>query len=470
MGVRTGGAGAGRAGYRRRRAGGSADGWEIMYTQAERRREHLFALWDGQVPGSRAPERLYIEMVQAWGNRGYDVSGAEALLPGAIAARKAEQWGELEKISAMIHRALREAPRDDAHQYWKYPHPDDWESICKLTPALQGQAAPLEPTALDETTLREKIENGWYGQIAAGSWGTDLEGYTGEALERHYGEKLNGYITTPPDTHNDDIVYELVFLDACCRHGPALTPQHVGLNWVRTIPLGWSAEQCALDNLRRGITPPGSASCANPFSEWIGAQMRGMVCGFVAPGDPRRAARLAWIDGSVSHQANGLYGEIYAAVAPSLAFRFPDPRRILGECTAYIPGGTWFHTLFARALAACRQHPTHQGAWSELRPSLRVFNWIHTFPNMVATVLALWYGEGDFTQSLRVLAHCGLDIDCNAGLVGSVLGVISRPPESWCAPVAAGIETYLPEWPCLGIDELTEWTIAARTRIYEPAG
>ena len=56
------------------------------------------------------------------------------------------------------------------------------------------------------------------------------------------------------------------------------------------------------------------------FREWIGAQMRGAVCGMVAPGDAMEAARLAWMDGSVSHHNNGILGEVFNAVLVSLSF------------------------------------------------------------------------------------------------------------------------------------------------------
>ncbi|MFW5713994.1 MAG: ADP-ribosylglycohydrolase family protein, partial [Brevefilum sp.] len=45
--------------------------------------------WGTQVPGSRAPEIAYIEMVQAKGNLGFDVREAEKLLPEGLALHEA---------------------------------------------------------------------------------------------------------------------------------------------------------------------------------------------------------------------------------------------------------------------------------------------------------------------------------------------------------------------------------------------
>ena len=439
----------------------SSAGWKMLNELARGRRAHLFALWYGNVPGSRAPERLQLEMVQAWENRGYDVSEAELLLSAAIEARKNENWGELELITAQIKRQIREAPKDEQHQYWKYRHPDDWKMISTLAPGLKNRnvtprSYPKETIAV----LRTQIENAWYGQIAAASWGTALEGYCGAVLEKHFGERLAGYVI-PPETYNDDIVYELAFLAACEAKGAALTSSDIGSYWLKMIPLGWSAEQCALDNLRAGYMPPVSATLDNPFSEWVGGQMRGMVCGLIAPYDPAMAAYLAWLDGTVSHQANGIYGEMYSAVIVSLAFQYTDTHRILQEAAEYIPHGTWFHSIYEECLEMCHKNKSVSEIWSYFDSTLQKFNWIHTFPNMVATVLALWHGNGDFNRSLQILAHCGLDVDCNAGVVGTVLGVIKKPSDQWCDPIAGGVDTYLLDYPHLEISELVEWTVRA---------
>ena len=68
------------------------------------------------------------------------------------------------------------------------------------------------------------------------------------------------------------------------------------------------------------ILPPESASFRNPYSDWIGAQMRGMIVECLPRGNPMEAARLAFTDASISHCANGVYGELYSAVLVALAF------------------------------------------------------------------------------------------------------------------------------------------------------
>jgi hypothetical protein len=136
---------------------------------------------------------------------------------------------------------------------------------------------------------------------------------------------------------NDDVVYELVLLDVFEQKGRKFTSSDLALEWVRQIPFGWSAEWVALENLWAGILPPESASFRNPYSDWIGAQMRGMICGMLAPGKPMEAARLAFTDASISHCANGVYGELYSAVLVALAFLKNDPRELVRLGLGWLP-------------------------------------------------------------------------------------------------------------------------------------
>jgi len=62
------------------------------------------------------------------------------------------------------------------------------------------------------------------------------------------------------------------------------------------------------------------------------------------------------------------------------------------------------------------------------------------------------------TESFRILAHAGLDVDCNAGLVGTVLGIMGGVPEQWGAPLHDTLETYL-----AGKEKISIQALAART-------
>ena len=408
--------------------------------------------WFARVPGSGAPEIPYQEMVQAKGNQGYDVSAAEELLAEGIALHKAGDKDALRVVTAKILAALFEAPFIPEHPYYRFSYPQSWEAIVGEMDCWHIKAD--QPEWRDEFAAR--IYQGWLGQLAGGAFGTAIEGYTGSQIAAVYGE-VDGYITTP-ETTNDDVVYELVLLDVFERMGRGITSLAVGLEWVRQIPFGWSAEWVALRNLNMGIMPPQSGAWNNPFSDWIGAQMRTMVCGLLSPSRPLEAARLAYIDSVVSHARNGTYGGIFAAVLTALAFHHQDPRELLHAGLAYLPRYSQYYAVVSTVYETCGSLDDPTRALEFIQQRFAAYNWIHAYPNIAAVIVALWYGQGDFTRSMSLLARAGNDVDCNAGLVGTILGVMGDVPKKWVQPIGDRLETYLKGKEVLSIQKL-----AART-------
>lgn len=408
--------------------------------------------WNATVPGSGAPEIPYVEMVQALHNQGYDVTQAEALLPEGIELAAAGRMDDLRALTAELLARLHSAPRLPDHPYWRYTYPGPtWRAVRASLPDANPDQDRRGLENLEAKTLA-----GWLGQLAGGAFGTAIEGYHTDRIAEVYGV-IDSYITAP-ETMNDDVVYELVFLDVFERHGRRLTARQLGLEWVRQIPFGWSAEWIALRNLGMGMLPPGSGAFRNPYCDWIGVQMRGMVCGMLAPGWPLEAARLAYLDGTVSHARNGIYGGMYAAVLTALAYVREDARALLEEGLNYLPPGSEYVAVARGILAVLRSEPNPAAAWRILDARFEEYNWIHAYPNLAADMLALWHAAGDLTTAFRWLAHAGLDVDCNAGLVGTVLGVMHGAPDKWAAPLGNLLETYL-----RGKERLSIGALAART-------
>ena len=76
----------------------------------------------------------------------------------------------------------------------------------------------------------------------------------------------------------------------------------------------------------------------------------------------------------------------------------------------------------------------------------------------MAVVHSLWYCEDDIGRAFRILADCGVDVDCNAGEVGSALGIMFPIDPEWTDPFNDILETYVPGMERMKISELGEWT------------
>jgi len=414
--------------------------------------ELLRWFWNVNVPGSSAPDVFFQGMVQDWGNQGYDVSEAEALIPEGRALEAANNLTDLRVVSARIMKALREAPKIEGHPYHRYEHPATWYEIMAAMPAARG----YRPLSGWKESYAVRILQGWIGQLAGGSFGTAIEGYTGAQIAGVYGE-IRGYITQP-ETMNDDVVYELLLLDVYEKMGRAITSDALADEWVRQLPYGVSAEGVALRNLNLGIYPPESGTFLNPYCDWIGAQMRGMVCGMLAPADPLEAARLAHVDAVISHARNGVYGEMYAAVLTSLAFEMDNPRETLIEASRYIPSKSEYAAKLDFCFSVLQAEDNPEKALPKLDKHFERYNWIHAYPNLAADMFALWYGGGDFTETMSLLAAAGYDVDCNGGLVGNLLGVMRDVPATWADPIGDLLETYIKGKERLSIKALAEKT------------
>ena len=285
-----------------------------------------------------------------------------------------------------------------------------------------------------------------------------MEGYVTENIRKVFGE-VHDYPRTP-NTFNDDITYELALLKAVEKCGKNVTSADIAEQWVALVPMGWSAEEIALANLKLGVFPPMSGYMNNPYREWIGAQMRGVICGQLFPGKPYEAARLAWMDGQVSHHNNGILGEVFNAVMASLAYVETDIRRIVELAIGMIPSDSEYYTVVQFAWDECLKHQGWESAWKVCEKKYERYNWIHAYPNAAAEVVALFFGNGDFDETMHIIAMCGWDVDCNAAQIATVIATARNAPldVKWTAPIGDRLDTYMRDIKKLSICELSKRT------------
>ena len=428
--------------------------WEGV-DEFERFYDFLLKLfWQSRVPGSGAWDSMMVGAVQSVENMGRDVEEAEILLEEGFYALERSDMPKLREITSYIYYLLNNAPIIEGHPYHSFRRPLTWDEISK--------DFPRDPyPKLSDDLIREKVYGGWIGQISGASMGTFLEGYLSEQLIKVFGKRLGTYLTTP-DTTNDDITYEIAFLLTYREKGDKITSEDIARKWIAHIPFGWSAEYIALENLRKGIYPPQSGQLSNPYREWIGAQMREMVAGLLAPANPKKAAWFAFLDARISHEGNGVYGGIHSALLTSLAFLYKDPRELVLKVNEYIPRETEFAYIVKHAIDWCREEGDWKGVYKRTREHLKKYHWIHLYPNTVAVICALWFGEGDFDKTMNIIASFGYDVDCNAGEVGTILGVqlgINNIDKKWYAPFNGMITTYMTGYKELKIENLVNMTV-----------
>ncbi len=256
---------------------------------------------------------------------------------------------------------------------------------------------------------------------------------------RHYGKEslLENIVCMPED---DDMNYPMLNLTAVERYGRDVTSEQIIQTWLDLAPVlsTFTAERIAYRNRLNGILPPESGSLGNPYREWIGAQIRADMWGWIAPSQPTLAAELAWRDASVSHVRNGIYGEMFFAAAVSSAFHHADIRSVITEALTVIPP----NSRLAEAIRFVLAMPISAQSWEATVDSLYErfgrYHWVHTINNAALATAALLSSNGDFETAICNVVMGGWDTDSNGATVGSVIGTMNGAkelPEKWIAPL-----------------------------------
>jgi ADP-ribosylglycohydrolase len=341
------------------------------------------------------------------------------------------------------------------------------ESVAHLTPVSGWQYE--EPNALDDivqgwtginddpafTPSDDRIHGSWLGRIAGCNLGKPLEQgdhWTPDHIRR-YLELTDAYplrdyvpVADPmpagfelkdnwPQTtrgrvsgsaRDDDIDYAILGVHLLEQHGAALSSSDVAAAWLAYLPYArvFTAERATYVNLLHGIPAEQAAEQRNPWREWIGALIRGDAFGWAYAGSPYAAARAAYADATLSHRANGVYGEMWSAALVSSALATRDPAEAVERSLGVVPT----RSRLAESITLVRDLHASGHEWdsalSIIRDRYAHYSWVHTVNNAAAITAGLLWSEGDFATAVGNTVQMGWDTDSNGATVGSVMGAL----------------------------------------------
>lgn len=373
-----------------------------------------------------------------------------------------------------------------------YEEPSELEEVRAHRPdGPRHIAAPLSPEGLKEKTL-----GAWFGRVAGCMLGKPVEGWRKEKIDDLMAvcglEELTDYFP-PPGKNNrgiefhewsrsalrgnitgalrdDDTDYTIVGLCILEQHGRAFTPRQAAEFWLAHIPYHctYTAERVAYRNFVNGIWPPEAAYHRNPYREWIGAQIRADAFGYACPGRPEEAAGLAFKDACISHVKNGIYGEMWVAAMLAAAFVADEPEKVIRIGLSEVPKNCRLAEAVAKVIGWHEEGISAEEATDRVLDEFAGYHGVHTINNAAIVVMALLWGERDFSRTIGLSVRAGLDTDCNGATVGSVLGALLGAggiPEHWTAPLNDRIDTIV-----AGESGLTISGLAARTRKVQESG
>lgn len=348
--------------------------------------------------------------------------------------------------------------------------------------------------------LRERIRGAWQGRISGCLLGkpvemlsvaqghaalTDYLVRAGTLPLRDYVPLLQGTIVetvgraccrgflqrSEPD---DDINYTVLALLMLEEHGLALSTVDVARAWLQRLPAGatFTAEREAY----RKLLESGHewfalgaelgfdlAECANnPYNEWIGAQIRADLYGWVCPGRPRLAADLARRDAALSHAGEGVHG---AAFVAALGAAIPDASSLEAAVETALRQVPRDSAAAAAVRFACSQVTEPEGSRAIRERYAHLFA-VHTINNLALVVWALLRYRDDFGAAIGEVVAAGLDTDCNGATVGGLWGLQREPiPQQWTAPWQGRVAVSLAGVGELRLEDLVDRTCAVAESI-----
>lgn len=290
----------------------------------------------------------------------------------------------------------------------------------------------------------EKVYAGYLGMNIGIRLGAPVEPtiWTYERIKNTYGE-ITDYVKTFKNFAADDdangpyYFLRALYDDAADRD---ITPNDVARAWLNYaregIGMFWwggygvSTEHTAYINLKKGIQAPQSGSIEQNgkiIAEQIGGQIFIDTWGLVHPCNPKKAADFGEAAARVSHDGEGVFGARFFCAAISKAFETSQIDEIIEAGLGQIPAQSVYQKV---ARAVLNFHAQHPDDFRACRAMLER-DWgydkykgvCHIIPNAGVCILALIYGQGDFNRTVEIATMCGWDTDCNAGNVGTVLGV-----------------------------------------------
>lgn len=397
----------------------------------------------------------------------YGSNGAQEILQG------------LEKSMKDTLEKLKELPIDKA---MSDDEPDELSEIRKLR--TEGPRKMV--ASLNLKTYKEKLEGAMLARFAGCTLGAIVEFWPVESMEKwaafigdqfppvDYWSKISNPNTLRYEKSacveytresmngipvDDDITYTLLGLLIAEDYGINFTTEDVGRSWLKYLPYACTAEDVALDNLKKGINALETADVENPFCQWIGADIRSDSWAYIAPAYPEKAAEMAYRDAYLSHRRNGIYGEMFFGATQAAAFAVDNSIDAIKIGLTEIPKCCALYKDIEWALEVGKTIKNYKEARTAVDERFEGMSGVHTNLNACLTVFGLMIGGNDVTRVISETVAMGQDNDCTAATAGSIVGAIVGKvgvPKHWYKNFNNTVNTYLIGEEKFKIDDIVE--------------
>lgn len=246
-----------------------------------------------------------------------------------------------------------------------------------------------------------------------------------------------------------DIEYMYQYL-LFTQHTIFLTPEQIRDGWLKHIKQEeenylWVSNQKAFDLMQDGILPPETGKASNnEYFEMIDAQLTTEIFGLFAPTRPELAKKMAYLPIRTTASGNAAYiAEFYASMYALASI--PKPNLTSKEKIQWMAmqaRKTLPDSSYAALMFDFVQRKYNSGIpWEQTRDSIYYRYQVNQMDgylitdqhlycngcfaagiNFAASLVSLFYGEGNFMETIKIGCLCGWDADNPTATWGGLLG------------------------------------------------
>ncbi|MBT8185786.1 MAG: ADP-ribosylglycohydrolase family protein [Eudoraea sp.] len=303
---------------------------------------------------------------------------------------------------------------------------------------------------LKRSIYKNKLKGFWLGSCIANWTGlptenkrTDFPFFT----DADFGKEGYDYVLDQdPWGSDDDTDIEYVYQHAIEKYGnPVLSGHQISQEWQKHIglPKLWVSNLAALGQMQNGEIPPATSLPENnPMWDMIDAQLTTEIFGALSPGRPDIALQMSHLPVRTtaylhSAWAAEFYIIMYAlavSVDPALG-RKEQTQWMAAQARKRIPDWSYIADMYDFVKASYDSNEDKDN-WEKTRDEVagryqysNTAGYQYQYPwdsgiNFAASMVSLFYGEGDYKKTIRIGAMCGWDSDNPTATWGGLLGLL----------------------------------------------
>ena len=301
---------------------------------------------------------------------------------------------------------------------------------------------------IKRSEYHDRLHGFWLGACIANWTGLPTENRRTQApffTDMDWGKATKYVLNQNPWGADDDTDIEYIYQHAMESYSPRLTGEQISKEWQDHVhlPKLWVSNLAALGQMQNGAVPPTTSLPENnPMWDMIDAQLTTEIFGALAPSRPDVALELAHLPIRTTAYMHSEWASEYYVIMHALV-PVVDPDLSLKEQTQWlasqarkrIPDWSYIADMHDFVKSEYEKNPDKEN-WEATRDLVyqryqkkAAAGYRYTYPwdsgiNFAASMVSLFYGEGDYKKTIRIGSLCGWDSDNPTSTWGGLLGLM----------------------------------------------